>query len=402
MTRFQRPLSLGLIAFVLALCYGIWYAYGVFMVRLLAEFGWSRSLVAGAFSVFTLVHGFANPLLGALSDRVRPERLMAGGGVALGLTLWLDSYISTPWHLYLGFGVVTAASVAACGWAPAVVLVQRRFQDMLGLALGIVSAGVGAGMLLVVPLCQLLIDAVGWRDTFRILGVLCTACIVPAALYLARLTAAPASAPAPGKATRSLARSLTLREAARTGPFWLLVAAFFFGNACSQTLHVHQVAFLVDHGMAAIAAASVVGLVGLASIVGKVGGGWLSDRMDRELVLVGGLAILVASVGALFALGLVPSQAGAYGYAVMLGVGYSVTAALLPAMVGDRFGGPHFGAIVGIGLLASALGSALGPWLAGLIFDLMGSYTIALVIAAGCGVVAGVAGWMLRTLRRSA
>lgn len=192
----------------------------------------------------------------------------------------------------------------------------------------------------------------------------------------------------------------TLREAMRTQAFWLLLAAFFFGNVCSQTLHVHQVAYLVDHGLAAIVAASVVSVVGLASIVAKTGGGWLSDRVERELVYVAGIAIMAASAFVLLALGAAPTRWGAYGYAVLLGVGYSVTAALTPAMVSDRFSGRHFGAIVGIGLMGAAVGSALGPWIAGTLYDATGSYTLAFIIAAGCGIVAGAAGWRARTLRK--
>jgi MFS family permease len=193
---------------------------------------------------------------------------------------------------------------------------------------------------------------------------------------------------------------MTLRDASRTQTFWLLVAAFFFGNACSQTLHVHQVAYLVDHGLSAIVAASVVSVVGLASIFGKTGGGWLSDRVERELVYVAGILIMVASGFVLLALGASPTRWGAYGYALLLGVGYSVTASLTPAMVSDRFSGRHFGAIVGIGLLGAAVGSALGPWIAGRLYDTTGSYTVAFTIAAGCGVISAVAGWRLRTLRR--
>jgi len=185
----------------------------------------------------------------------------------------------------------------------------------------------------------------------------------------------------------------------RTQPFWLLMAMFFFGNVASQTLHVHQVAYLVDHGLAAIAAASVVGVVGLASIVGKTGGGWLSDRVEREVVYVAGIAILVASTFALLSLGTAPSRWGAYGYAILLGVGYSVTAAITPVMVSDRFSGPHYGAIVGVGLMGTAAGSALGPWMAGRMFDATGSYTVPFLIAAGCGVIAGAAGWRARNTR---
>jgi MFS family permease len=116
-------------------------------------------------------------------------------------------------------------------------------------------------------------------------------------------------------------------------------------------------------------------------------------------VYVAGIAIMAASAFVLLALGAAPTRWGAYGYAVLLGVGYSVTAALTPAMVSDRFSGPHFGAIVGIGLMGAAVGSALGPWTAGTLYDATGSYTLAFMIAAGCGVAAGAAGWRARKLR---
>ena len=392
-----------MLALTLALAYGIWYSYSVILVALLAEFGWSRSVLAGAFSVFTLVHGGMGPIVGALGDRVKPLRMIAFGGAMLGVSLWVDSFISTPLHLFLGFGVLTAVAVATCGWVPALVQVQRDFQDRIGLAIGIVSSGVGVGMLLVVPLCQLLIDAWGWRVAYRVIGVLCVLWIVPSSLWLLRTAQTPAAAkvaaPRPGQ---SAAHSMTLGEAARTAPFWLMLIVFFLGNTCAQTLHVHQVAYLVDHGVAAIAAAMVVGVVGAASIVGKTGGGWLSDRFERELIYATGIGIMLAAIVVLLALGTPPSTWAIYAYAVLLGMGYSVTAALVPAMVSDRFSGPHFGAIVGVGLFASNIGSAAGPWMAGWLFDLTGSYTLPFLIAAGSGAVAGISAWVARGLRRAA
>jgi MFS family permease len=322
----------------------------------------------------------------------------------MGAALLADSFIATPLGLYLLFGVATALAVAAAGWVPALVYVQREYQDRLGFAIGIVSSGVGIGMLLVVPLAQVLIDAIGWRGAFQVLGLVSVAWIVPSSLWLHRAPRRAAAqarmAPAAAARPRSALSDMTLGEAMRTQPFWLLLSAFFFGNLCSQTLHVHQVAYLVDHGLSAMVAASVVGVVGVASIAGKTGGGWLSDRMERELVYVAGIAIMVAAAFVLLALGAAPGRWGAYGYAVLLGVGYSATASLIPAMLSDRFSGAHFGAIVGVGLMGSATGSALGPWLAGRLYDATGSYTVAFLIAVACGVVAGAAGWRARTLRR--
>jgi MFS family permease len=404
----RRYTALGIIGLTLALAYGVWYAYSVFLVALLGEFGWSRSVLAGAFSVFTLVHGGVNPVIGALCARFKPLRVMAGGGVAMAIALAADSFIGSPLQLYLAFGVVTALAVAAAGWVPALVYVQREYQDRLGFSIGIISAGVGVGMMLVVPLTQYLIDAYGWRAAFRVLGVLSVLWIVPSSLFLMKTARENRSQTLTEKRLkpgsdprRSPTHAMTLGQALRTQPFWLLMAAYFFGNVCSQTLHVHQVAYLVDHGLAAIVAASVVGVVGLASIVGKTGGGWLSDRIDREIVYVAGIAILVSSTFVLLSLGTPPAAWAAYGYAVLLGLGYSVTAAITPAMVADRFSGPHFGAIVGIGLMGTAVGSAIGPWGAGRLYDATGSYTVAFMIAAGAGVVAGAAGWRARALRKS-
>ena len=410
----SKHATLAVIALTLALAYGIWYAYSVILVALLAEFGWSRSLLAGAFSVFTLVHGGVNPLVGALCARFKPLRVMAVGGAAMGAALLLDSFIASPLELYLAFGVATAVAVATGGWIPALVHVQRNFQDRLGFAIGLISAGVGIGMVLVVPLTQALIDAYGWRVAFRALAVLCVLWIVPSSLWMLRVpeNRGPENRgqspikqnqekPGSDPRTKPASHSMTLREAVRTQPFWLLVAAFFFGNLCSQTLHVHQVAYLVDHGLAALVAASVVSVVGLASIAGKIGGGWLSDRVERERVYVSGVAVMAASAAVLLAFGAAPSPLGAYGFAVLLGVGYSATATLTPAMVSDRFSGRHFGAIVGIGLLGAAVGSALGPWLAGWLYDRTGSYTTAFVIAGACGVIAGAAAWRARTLRKA-
>ena len=390
----HSAVNLGVIALTLAFAYGIWYAYSVFLVALLKEFGWKRSVLAGAFSSFAIVQGVVNPFLGTLCDRVRPPILMATGGVVLALALFADSFIQAPQQLYLYFGIFTAIGVALCGWAPALVLVQRRYATRLGLALGIISAGVGLGMLIVPPLCQFLIELHDWRTAFRWLALGTVVWVLPASLYL--LTDAGAPGPRNISTRPPLSHdkaAMTLQSATRTGSFWLLVLAFFCGTYCSQTLHVHQVAFLVDHGIASMRAASVVGLVGLASIFGKIGGGWLSDHFQREIVYCSGVAILVLSVLALYLVGITATHWGVYVYAVMLGLGYSATASLTPAMFSDRFAGPRFGTIIGMGLLASSIGSASGPWMAGHLFDVTGSYTLALCIAAGAGTVAGLCAW---------
>jgi predicted MFS family arabinose efflux permease len=263
-------------------------------------------------------------------------------------------------------------------------------------------------MVLVVPLTQLLIDVFGWRVAFRVLGLIAALWIVPSSLWLRWWILRQRQeirGQSPVRQNQEDSGSdpkpqPTLRQAMRTQPFWLLAAAFFFGNVSSQTLHVHQVAYLVDQGLSAMLAAVVVGVVGFSSIFGKIGGGWPSDRFEREAVYVAGIAIMVASAFALLALGANPSPWAAYGYAVLLGVGYSATASLIPAMVSDRFSGRHFGAIIGVCLIGSSSGSAIGPWFAGMLYDATGTYTAAFLIAAACGVIAGIVGWRAWSLRK--
>ncbi|HET9854101.1 MAG TPA: MFS transporter [Methylomirabilota bacterium] len=390
-------LALGVTVVTLALAYGVWYAYSVFLVALLQEFGWSRSVLAGAFSIFTLVSGGAGPVLGALADRFGPRRLILIGGVLLAGSLWADSLVTRAWHLYVTFGLLTAVGVATAGWTPAVVMVQRQWKARLGLALGIAGSGVGLGIFLVVPLCQALIDGFGWRWAFRALAILCALWILPATFLAIRDTLpSPRRPDAPGPAGKPVAGEQSLGLALANPSFRLIGLAVFLGSICSQTLHVHQAAFLVDHGLPAMTAASVISVVGASSIVGKTGGGWISDHLSRELVYALGMIGMIFGVGVLWLVALAPTAWLALGYAVLFGVGYSVTAFIVPAMMSDRFRGPHFGSIFGATQVASALGSALGAWLAGRIFDATGSYAIAFVLAAAAAGVAAVSVWASR------
>jgi len=386
--------ALAVTVVTLALAYGVWYAYSVFLVALLRDFGWSRSVLAGAFSIFTLVSGGAGPMLGSLADRFGPRRLILIGGVLLAAALWADSLITRAWHLYLSFGLLTAVGVATAGWTPAVVMVQRQWKARLGLALGIAGSGVGLGIFLVVPLCQALIGSVGWRWAFRALAALCALWILPAT-YLAIHDAPPQprGPAARGGAGGRAGGEHSLGLAMANPSFRLIALAVFLGSICSQALHVHQAAFLVDHGIPAMTAASVISVVGAASILGKTGGGWISDYLSRELVYALGMIGMIMGVGVLWLVAATPSVWLALGYAMLFGIGYSVTAFIVPALMSDRFRGPHFGAIFGATQVASALGSATGAWLAGRIFDVTGSYAIAFTLAAAAAALAALSVW---------
>lgn len=346
------------------------------------------------------MHGLAGAPLGWLADRVGPRRLVLAGSGLLALGLVLDGAVSRPWHLYVSFGLLTAAGVAACGWMPAVILVQRWFPQRLGTMLGITSAGIGVGIFLVVPAAQYAIDLVGWRAAFRLFGLIVALWVIPATLWLVRDP--PRAAPAPATSPGAPARDITPVEAARSARFWLLAASNLFGAFIIQMLLVHQVAYLVDHGVTSLVAATVVSLVGIGSIVGKGVGGWASDTLGREVTYTFGVVCMGASIGCLGLLALAPGPLWAYAYGALVGVGYSVTAPLMPAVVADFYRGRHFGTIFGMLHLANAIGGSSGPWVAGWVFDTTGSYAAAFIAALACGAIAATALWIVapRRLRR--
>jgi len=354
--------------------------------------------------VLVVVHGVSGPLLGWLIERAGPRAVIATGGLVLAAGLFLGAHISDVWHLYGAIGLLTGLGVSAAGWVPAVVLIRGWFPARLGTAIGIASAGIGVGIFALVPFTQLLIDALGWRWALRVLGVIVAAWIVPAALLLVR--DAPPAVVGDRRAGESPIRSSraywTVRTVIRTWRFWLTAAVFFAGSLATQMLLVHQVAYLVDHGVPGLVAATVVGIVGVASVAGKAGWGTLSDRIGREPTYTLAFVCVAASVGALALAGAQPRTPLPYVYAVLIGVGYAATAPLTPAIASDLFGGPRFARIFGILHLANSIGGALGPWVAGRIFDATGGYAAALPIAAGMALLAPALLWVVAPRRPNA
>jgi MFS family permease len=306
------------------------------------------------------------------------------------------------WHLYLAFGVIVAAGTAAAGWVPSVILIRAWFPAQIGTALGLASAGIGVGIFALVPFTQFMIERMGWRWTFRILAGVVVFWVVPATLWLVRDpdSGGPSgfgSEPRPVAAESE--GHWTLRAALGAWRFWGTAAVFFSGNVATQMLLVHQVAYLVDHGVPALVAASVGGVVGLSSIAGKTGWGTLSDRVGRELAYTLSFACVVASLGVLALAGRYPASVLPYLYAALIGLGYAATGPLTPAVASDLFGGRRFSAIFGTLHIANSLGTASGAWVAGEIFDRTRSYAGALWLALAMAVLAPALLWIVAPRR---
>ena len=388
----------------LVVLYGAWYSYSVFLVALLREFGWKRSLVSGAFSVFVLVQGLCAPVVGWLLRVAGPRRPILAGALVMGAGLCLTAQTTEWWHLYLAFGGVAAIGMSLAGWIPAVVLIRGWFPDRVATMIGVASAGIGVGILGLVPLAQFFIDRVGWRWAYRILAGLIVGWVIPATLGLVRdpPPVEPTHSPSASRVGHAVANGgpyWTLAAAVRSWRFWGLAGNYFTGNFVTQMLMIHQVAYLVDHKVPALVAAAVGGASGLMSIVGKIGWGWLSDRTNRELAYGLAFVCVALSIGALVLAGMYPTSFLLYLYALLIGIGYAVMAPVPPAVASDLFGGPGFSTIFSTVYVVTCLGLATGTWSAGEIFDHTGSYAAALWLGLVMTVISPALLWLVAPRR---
>ena len=281
--RFNRKWSIVGVSFTtLALSYSVMYSYSVFFVALLKEFGWNRSLTAGAFSSFYILHGLAGPFVGSLVDRFGSRRIFLSGSLFLGIGLALCSLTRSWWQLYLFFGVLTPMGVAATGWVPNTTVIQNSFKEKRGLAMGLISAGIGIGIVICVPSIQQLITRVGWRMAYLIMAIVIPLTIICMVMvFLRTRPQTPRSNPTEKRVIHTQDENLssvdekwvpgplTLQRAISTRPFWLLSTSLFFTSLVTQSILTHQVAFWVDEGLELLFASYVVAMTGMVSIGGQ-------------------------------------------------------------------------------------------------------------------------------------
>jgi MFS family permease len=399
----------------LALVYGVWYSFSVFFVALLREFSWSRSMGAGAFSLIIVVSNLVGPYVGSLVYSVGARKVIITGALILGVGLALCSLTRTWWQYYLFFSVVTAVGVGTAGWVPNITLIQLWFVERRGLAVGIISSGIGVGILVCVPSIQYLIDQVGWRTAYRVMALFIPSIVIfMAVLFLKRPPAETQTLSVENKVGLPIqkdplvvdetwvSRPWTPRKAMTTKLFWLLGLSFFLGNFNAQSIFAHQVIFFVDHGLEALFASYLVGIVGVVSLGSKILWEVLSDRVGREVTHAMGITCYILGMALLILFHFFPSYRLTYVYAVLFGMGYSVTAALPPLITADVFEGPAFGSIFGSIMIFVGAGGAAGAWFAGVLYDQMGSYVPVFILTAVFALISSLSVWAAapRKIRR--
>jgi MFS family permease len=407
---------------VQAVGYGVYYSFTVFFVAMLEEFGWSRAATAGVFSVYLLVIGFGGILSGRLIDRFGPSRVVPVGGMMIVLGLVASSRLSQLWEYYLYFGLICGVGLALAGWVPCVAVVGNWFLARRGLAIGIASAGIGLGIVVIVPLSQWLISEYGWRSAYLILAVVALVGIAPQAALLQvgrpEDIGMKPDGPAPAEGAQRqpdpkrrryvvvdekwAAVSWTVESAMRTARFWLIMANVFLSILTNQMLWAHQAAYLVDSGYDKMLAASLVGFAGLISMPAKVLWGIASDRFGRELTFILGTITMLISIGVLVVVGIVPAVWLVLLFALLFAAGYSISAPISPSAAADLFTGRSFGSIFGVLSVGIGTGGAFGAWLAGFVYDTTGSYLAAFALAAACTAASALALWLAapRKVRR--
>jgi MFS family permease len=374
----------------LFVAYGAQYSFGVFFAALLDEFGWSRASLAGAFSLYAFAYCLFGFPAGRLTDRWGPRRVITVGACFLGSALIAMAGVSRLWEPYVLYGLLAALGMGTA-YVPCNATVVKWFVRRRGLAVGLASSGASMGTIVLPPLAQTLVGSVGWRTAYVTFGVGVLVVLSLIALAMRRdpesLGLHPDGAPGPAAAAAAASGGWSLGQAARTSTFWLLWAAFATTWMSVFIPLVHMVSHGRDLGFSPLVAASVISALGLGAVAGRLAMGALSDRVGRRATVAVAMALqAVAFLGFLAArsLGMLYATAFVFGYS------YGAVSTLFTAIVGDFFGREHAGTLVGVLFaMAGSLG-AVGPLVAGAVYDRTGSYGPAFGMAAALNVMAAV------------
>ena len=386
-----------------AISAALMHSYAVFLVAYLEEFRWSRAETSLAFSVSQLVAGASAPFVGAVVDRLGPRRLVLLGGGVLALGLLGSAYLHALWQLIVLYGILMTVGANCLGLVVFVPMLSRRFVENRGMAISVVQSANGFARAVSAPVVQILISSIGWRHAYLAQGALMAVLVWPLAALFSREEAPARISPLIPVSTGESAvrggaarRDWTLPEAMATPHFWLLFTVYLCTGLGSFFVSLHQLAFAVDVGFDKLYAASVLGLGALLSVAGTIVTGTLSDYIGRELSAI--LAYAVSIVGVICALFITgPDHAWLlWIHACCFGLTWGARGPAVTAKTADLFPGPNLGAILGVITVGTGIGSALGAWGAGWIFDLSGSYRLAFVASIVSYLVGCAAFWALR------
>jgi MFS family permease len=351
--------------------------YGIFFNSFLMEFGWSRTTVSGASSLFYFVYGLLGILSGRLVDKIGPRIVMTGCSIFYGLGYLLMSQIQSVWQLYLYYGLIVAIGSNAVDVAT-LSTIARWFSRIRGTMTGIIKVGAGVGMLLLPLVTSWLISGYGWRTSYIVLGGTLFVAVVVAAQFLKRDPSEVGLLP-DGDERGGINKfnpeegGVSLQQAVHTRNFWMLAFICLSFGFCLQTVIIHSAPYAVDIGASPSTAAGILSIIGGVSIAGRVIMGGASDKIGNKrayIICFSCFTIAFISVLAIHELWIL------YFFAVVYGFGHGGLWTLLSPAIAELFGMRSLGGIFGILNFVITSGGIIGPILAGYIFDITGSYQI--------------------------
>jgi MFS family permease len=355
--------------------FGVAYSFGAFFAPMAAEFGAGSGATSLVFSITACCWFLLGSVSGRAVDRFGPRPVLLLGAVALAGGLLLTSAAQQLWVGYLSYGLGVGVAVA-CGYVPMVAVVGAWFDRQRALAVGVAVAGIGVGTLAGAPLAAALIAEHGWRRAHVLLGVGGALLLVVAAVVVRRPPEPAGDEPQ------------ALREVLRTAEFrWMYLATLLASVALFVPL-VFLPTAAVAGGVSPVAAAALIGVIGVASTVGRLVIGALADRAGRVRTFQASFAVLAAS----FPIWLVgTSWPWFVAFAIVLGTGYGGWIALQPTVLAGLFGVRGLGGLVGLVYTAAGVGALVGPPLAGVLVDATGGFGWAIAAAGACGLAAFLA-----------
>ena len=372
---------------------GAFFSFGILFPEFEAEFGWKRETISWAASLNFLIMGINVIFLGRLTDRLGPRWVLTLASVIYGLGYLLLPQVNAVWHLYLCFGVLAGISIGAhdvCTLST----VARWFVKRRGLITGIVKSGAGVGQSLMPIGVAILIVMFGWRTACVVIGFLLLAMVLvsltlkrdPALLGLQPdgIELAATETTELNSATSIPEHGISLRQALKTHQLWLLCIGKFADFYCLMTIVIHIVPHGIDQGLAPAAAARILAIIGIVSIVGRIAVGTLSDHFGSKRAIQVCFSLLFASFVFLQWL---ENPNLLFAFAVVYGIAHGGFFTATSPSVAEYFGTRSHGVIFGTLVFCGTLGGVISPVLAGRFFDNTGSYDVPFLILTAFSVI---------------
>jgi MFS family permease len=403
-----QPLKPGRVALnVLALCFtlaligrGLGESFTVFLKPISENFGWDRAQAVSVYSLTWLAGGLTAPVVGRLFDRYGPRTVYSLGLLLLGGAFLVASQAQALWQFQLSVGLAVGIGIAFIGNVPNSILLGRWFGPRLPTAMAIVYSGAGAGVLVLLPASQLLIDHVGWRGAYQIFSIVALCLLVPLLLLPWRLFATGSPHIARKADPDFVDAGWTLASAMRHHAFWALFATFFFTAVGMYALAAQIVAYLIDAGFPPLQAATAWGFSGIVLLFGMLGVTQLDAMIGRRPSVLLSYAVSIVGIILLWLLQFYPNFWLLTAFVVTFGSMIGSRGPLITATAMKIFRGERVGTIYGTISIGSGLGSGLGAWAGGLIHDWTHSYDPVIAFALVAVVLGMIPFLVVPALRR--